>query len=234
MLEKVLVVDDDPTQIKMVSTLLGASGFKTLTAANGREALRVMIENKPDLILLDVMMPELGGCETCRLIREISKIPVIMLTGQSKSEADIVHGLDCGADEYLFKPVGSRELLARIKATLRRTDRAFNNNQKKTVFSNSYLTVDVPERKVTVNGSKLRLTPHEFRLLALLVENADRIISHKQVLEHVWGFEYTDDVDYVRIYVSHLRQKIEPKPSAPTYIMTEPGVGYYFHAPSQN
>jgi DNA-binding response OmpR family regulator len=234
MLEKVLIVDDDPAQVRMVTTLLNASGLKALKAANGREAVRIMIESKPDIILLDVVMPELSGCETCRLIREISKVPVIMLTGQRKSEEDIIHGLECGADEYLFKPVGNRELLARIKATLRRTDRAFSNNIKRTVFSNDYLTVDVPERKVTVNGLKLRLTPREFRLLALLVENADRIMSHKQVLEHVWGFEYTDDVDYVRIYVSHLRQKIEPKPSSPTYIMTEPGVGYYFHSPSQN
>jgi two-component system, OmpR family, KDP operon response regulator KdpE len=234
MLEKILVVDDDAAQVRMVSTLLSVSGFTTLKAANGREALRVMIENKPDLILLDIQMPELDGCETCRLIREISKVPVIMLTGQRKSEEDIVHGLDCGADEYLFKPVGNRELLARIKATLRRTGRVFDNNEKKAVFSNAYLTVDVPEHKVTVNGSKLRLTPHEFRLLALLVENADHIIPHQQLLERVWGVNYVDDIDYVRIYVSHLRQKIEPEPSSPKYIMTEPGVGYYFQTASQN
>jgi DNA-binding response OmpR family regulator len=229
MLEKVLVVDDDPAQVRLVSTLLDVSGFKALKARNGREAVRITVEDKPDLILLDIMMPEIDGCETCRLIREISKTPVIMLTGQCKSEADIVHGLDCGADEYLSKPVGNRELLARIKATLRRTERlSQNTNSKKTVFSNKYLTVDVPERKVVVNGERLKLTPHEFRLLALLVENADHIISHQQVLEHVWGFEYVNDVDYVRIYVSHLRQKIEPTPSNPAYIMTEPGVGYYF------
>ncbi len=232
MLEKILIVDDDPAQIRMASTLLGASGFKTLKASNGREAVRVVVEDKPDLILLDIMMPELDGCETCRLIRELSKVPVIMLTGQRKSEEDIVHGLDCGADEYLAKPVGNRELLARIKATLRRNDKFTDNNKKKTFFTNDYLTVNVSERKVVVNGERLKLTPHEFRLLALLVENADRIMSHQQVLEHVWGFEYVDDVDYVRIYVSHLRQKIEPKPSAPTYIMTEPGVGYYFRSAS--
>ncbi len=228
MLEKILIVDDDPSQVRMVTALLNASGFKPLKAGNGREAVRVTVEDKPDLILLDIMMPELDGIETCRLIREISRVPVIILTGQRKSEDDIVHGLDCGADEYLAKPVGNRELLARIKATLRRNLKFIDQAKKKTVFSNNYLTVDVPERKVVVNGERLRLTPREFRLLALLVENADRIMSHQQVLEQVWGFEYVDDVDYVRIYVSHLRQKIEPKPSSPKYIMTEPGVGYYF------
>jgi two-component system, OmpR family, KDP operon response regulator KdpE len=234
MLEKILIVDDDPAQVRMVSTLLNASGFKPIRAFNGREAMREVVENKPDLILLDISMPELDGCETCRLIREISKVPVIMLTGQFKAETDIVHGLECGADEYLAKPVGNRELLARIKATLRRTQKFDTNAKKKAVFSNNYMTVDVPERKVVVNGQRLRLTPREFRLLALLVENADRIISHQQVLEHVWGFEYVDDVDYVRIYVSHLRQKIEPEPSSPQYIMTEPGVGYYFRTACQN
>jgi DNA-binding response OmpR family regulator len=234
MLEKVLIVDDDPAQVRMVSTLLNASGFKPIKASNGREAMREVVENKPDLILLDISMPEIDGCETCRLIREFSKVPVIMLTGQFKAETDIVRGLECGADEYLAKPVGNRELLARIKATLRRTQKFDTNAKKKAVFSNSYITVDIPERKVVVNGLRLRLTPREFRLLALLVENADRILSHQQVLEHVWGFEYVDDVDYVRIYVSHLRQKIEPKPSVPQYIMTEPGVGYYFRTACPN
>jgi len=229
MLEKVLIVDDDPAQLRMVSSLLNASGFKALKANNGREAVRATVEDNPDLILLDIMMPEIDGCQTCRLIRELSETPVIMLTGKRNSEEDIVQGLNCGADEYILKPVGNRELVARIKATLRRFEKVKARNiKKKAFFSNDYLTIDVPERKVTVNGARLKLTPREFRLLALLVENADRIISHQQVLEHVWGFEYVDDVDYVRIYVSHLRQKIEPKPSSPTYILTEPGVGYYF------
>ncbi len=230
MFEKILVVDDDPAQIRMVSSLLNASGFKVFKAGNGREVVRVMLQDKPDLILLDIMMPGIDGCETCRLIREISEVPVIMLTGKRNSEEDIILGLDAGADEYLSKPVSNRELLARIKATLRRAEKSPENAWKNPVFSNDYLTVDIPERKVVVNGQRLKLTPHEFRLLALLVENADRIMSHQQVLERVWGFEYADDVDYVRIYVSHLRQKIEPEPSSPTYILTEPGVGYYFRS----
>ena len=230
MLEKILIVDDDPAQIRMVSTILSASGFKILKASSGREAVRVMVEDKPDLVLLDINMPEMDGMQTCRLIREISKVPVIMVTGQRNSEEDIVHGLDCGADEYLPKPVGNRELLARIKAALRRADKLFDVGKKKAYFSNAYLTVDVMERKVTVKGERLKLTPHEFRLLALLVENADHTIPHRQVLEQVWGFDYTGDIDYIRIYVNHLRQKIEPEPSVPTYILTEPGVGYYFRS----
>lgn len=230
--EKILIVDDEPAQVRMVSTILGASGFKALNAANGREAVRATVEDKPDLVLLDVVMPEIDGCQTCRLIREISTVPVIMLTGQRNSESDIVHGLECGADEYLAKPVGARELLARIKAALRRVEKTSVKTNRNTCFSNRYLTVNVPERKVTVNGVRLKLTPHEFRLLALLVENAGRTVSHREMLEQVWGFDYVDDIDYVRIYVSRLRQKIEPVPSAPTYILTEPGVGYYFRTAS--
>jgi two-component system KDP operon response regulator KdpE len=228
-LEKILVVDDDPAQLRMVSSLLNANGLKALRANGGREAVRMTVNDKPDLIILDVVMPELDGWETCRLIRGQSDVPVIMMTGRRRTEEDIVRGLDCGADEYLYKPVGDRELLARIKAALRRSMKTpVRNIPPKACYSDQYLTVDVPERKVFVNGERLKLTPREFRLLALLVENTDKILSHKQVLENVWGYEYVNDVDYVRIYVSHLRRKIEPNPSVPKYILTEQGVGYYF------
>jgi DNA-binding response OmpR family regulator len=231
--KKILVVDDEPGQIRLASQLLNASGYTVLKASSGQEAVRLVYDSKPDLVLLDVMMPEIDGWQTCRLIREVSEVPVIMLTGKRNSEDDIVRGLECGADEYLAKPVGNRELLARVKAALRRAEKpSYKKENKKTVFTSDYLTIDVAERKVIANGQRLKLTPREFRLLALLVENADHIMSHQQVLEHVWGWEYIDDVDYVRIYVSHLRQKIEPEPSAPQYILTEPGVGYYFSNPS--
>jgi DNA-binding response OmpR family regulator len=225
---KILVVDDEPAQLRLVEKLLAANGYEVAKAASAREAVRLVYERQPELILLDVVMPEIDGWQTCRLIREISDVPVIMLTGKRNSEDDIVHGLESGADDYLTKPVGNRELLARVKAALRRIDMSGSNGRKKVCFSNDYLTIDVPERKVTVNGERLKLTPREFRLLALLVENAGRILSHQQVLENVWGWEYINDVDYVRIYISHLRQKIERDPSKPEYILTEPGVGYYF------
>jgi DNA-binding response OmpR family regulator len=230
MARKILVVDDEPAQLRLTEQVLAGRGYEVIKAASGQEAIRLVYERKPDLVLLDVMMPEIDGWQTCRLTREITDVPVIMLTGKRCSEDDIVHGLECGADEYLVKPVGNRELLARVRAALRRSEApAGGKERKKAIFSNDYLTVDVAERKVLVNGRKLKLTPREFRLLALLVENPDRVLSHQQMLENVWGWEYIDDVDYVRIYVSHLRQKIEPEPSRPRYILTEPGVGYSFH-----
>ena len=230
MAKKILVVDDEAAQIRLVTQVLGGNGYEVLKASSGQEAVRVVYEHKPALVLLDVIMPEIDGWQTCRLIREMSDIPIIMFTGKRNSEEDIVRGLECGADEYLAKPVGNRELLARVKAVLRRAEKPSSLNEKKVIFANDYLTIDVMERKVTVNGQRLKLTPREFRLLSLLVENTDHILSHKQVLENVWGWEYIDDIDYVRIYVSHLRQKIEPDPSQPRYILTEPGVGYYFHS----
>jgi len=231
--KKILVVDDEAAQLRLADQILASNGYEVIKASSGQEAVRIVYERKPDLVLLDVMMPEIDGWQTCRLIREVSDMPVIMFTGKRNSEDDIVRGLECGADEYLSKPVGNRELLARVKAVLRRAEKPSSKNErKKVIFTNDYLTIDVAERKVIVNGERLKLTPREFRLLALLVENAGRILSHQQVLENVWGWEYIDDVDYVRIYVSHLRQKIEPDPSQPKYILTEPGVGYYFRSAS--
>jgi two-component system KDP operon response regulator KdpE len=229
MLKKILVVDDEPVQLRLVEQILSGNGYGVVKAGSGEEAIRLVYEDKPDLVILDVLMPGIDGWQTCRCIREASDVPIIMLTGKRNSEDDVVRGLEYGADEYLSKPVGNRELLARVRAALRRADKpAAQRGRKNTVFNNEYLTVDVAEHKVTVKGERLKLTPREFRLLALLVENAGRIMSHQQVLENVWGWEYIDDVDYVRIYISHLRQKIEADPSQPKYILTEPGVGYYF------
>ncbi len=229
MAKKILVVDDEAAQLRLTEQVLVGKGYEVIKAGSAQEAIRFYYERKPDLILLDVMMPEIDGWQTCRLIREVSDVPVIMMTGKRCSEDDIVRGLECGADEYLVKPVGNRELSARVRAALRRAESPPGNDRKKVLFSDDYLSVDVAGRKVAVNGQKLKLTPREFRLLALLVENSDRVLSHQQVLEKVWGWEYIDDVDYVRIYISHLRQKIEPEPSRPRYILTEPGVGYSFH-----
>ncbi len=227
--KKILIVDDEPAQLRLAEQVLSANGYSVIKASTGAEAIRLTYENQPDLVILDVMMPGLDGWQTCRAIRETSDVPVIMLTGKRNSEEDIVRGLECGADEYLAKPVGNRELLARVRAALRRTEIPAPANTRKNIgFSNEYLTIDVKERKVTVSGQRVKLTPREFSLLAVLVENSGRILSHQQVLSSVWGWEYTDDVDYVRIYISHLRQKIERNPSKPVYILTEPGVGYYF------
>ncbi len=200
-----------------------------LKAGSGQEGLRLLFTEKPDLVFLDVVMPRMDGWQTCQRIREISDIPIIMLTGKQKAEEDIVRGLDYGADEYLFKPVGSRELVARVRAVLRRIELPFSAEVKREVtYADDFLTVDIAERKVMVKGERVKLTPREFRMFALLVENAGHILTHKELLEKVWGWEYIDDLDYVRIYISHLRQKIEPDSTLPRYVITEPGVGYYF------
>jgi len=227
--KKILVVDDEPSFARLVNQVLTYSGFEVFTANDGQEALRLMYANKPDLVLLDVVMPKMDGWQTCSRIREVSDVPIVMLTGKQKSEEDVVRGLDYGADEYLIKPIGNKELVARVKAVLRRAELPpITEAKPKITYSDPYLTVDIEERKITVNGERIRLTPMEFRLFAALVENAGRVLTHKQLLEKVWGWEYTDDLDYVRIYISHLRQKLEPNPSQPRYIITEPGVGYYF------
>jgi DNA-binding response OmpR family regulator len=228
--KKILVVDDDPVFLELVEQVLAPQGYKVLKAGNGQDGLRLLFIEKPDLVLLDVVMPRMDGWQTCQRIREISDVPIIILTGKPRSEDDIVRGLSYGADEYLIKPVGNRELVARVRAVLRRFELpSVPDTQKEITYGDDYLTVDIAERKVMVNGELVKLTPREFRLFAVLVENAGRIVTHKQILEKVWGWEYIDDLDYVRIYVSRLRRKIEPNATLPRYIVTEPGVGYSFH-----
>jgi two-component system KDP operon response regulator KdpE len=234
MAKKILIVDDELALVRLTSQVLTKKGYETLEADNGQEALRLFFAHKPDLVLLDVVMPGLDGWQTCGRIRDISPtIPIIMLTGKRKTEDDMVRGLDHGADEYLIKPVGNRELVARVRSVLRRAELPsyLDGKEKAITFSDGFLTIDVNERRVMVNGERVKLTPIEFRLLVLLLENAGRILTHQQLLEKVWGWEYVDDLDYLRIYISHLRRKLEPEPALPKYIVTEPGVGYYFQKP---
>ena len=233
MVKKILIVDDDAALVRLFDQFLTGKGYDVLKANNGQEALRLFFAHKPDLVLLDIVMPEMDGWQTCSRIRDLSDVPIIMLTGQQKDEDDVVRGLDYGADDYLLKPVGSKELLARVRAILRRAELPpALDVEKRVTYTDDYLAVDIAERKVMVNGKRVKLTPIEFRLLVFLVENAGRILTHQQLLEKVWGWEYTDDLDYVRIYISHLRRKIEPEPAKPRYILTEPGVGYYFQKAS--
>ncbi|MFC2014882.1 response regulator transcription factor [Chloroflexota bacterium] len=227
--KKILAIDNDKIFLRLVDQVLSHQGFDVIKAGSGKEGLRLLFAQKPDIVLLDVAMPGMDGWQTCQRIRELADIPIIMVTGKLKAEEDIVRGLDYGADEYLFKPVGNRELVARVRAVLRRNELLSSNDMKREIaFADDFLSVVIAERKVMVKGERIKLTPREFRLFALLVEKAGRILTHKELLEKVWGWEYTDDLDYVRIYISHLRQKIEPSPSLPRYIITEPGVGYSF------
>ncbi len=228
--KKILIVDDDPALVEMVVMVLTEKGYEVIKATNGQEALQVLFDGKPDLVLLDVVMPRMNGWQTCSRIREFSStVPIIMLSGKRMTEDDVVRGLDYGADDYLLKPAGSKELVARVRAILRRAELpSYSGKVREITFNDGSLTVNVMERKITVNGERIKLTPIEFRLLALLLQNAGRILTHQQLLEKVWGWEYVDDLDYVRIYISHLRRKIEPDPTLPKYIITEPGVGYLF------
>ncbi|MFC1910769.1 response regulator transcription factor [Chloroflexota bacterium] len=231
MAKKILVVDDEPAFLRLVTMVLKQEGYEILTANNGQEALKILFDYKPDLVLLDVMMPKMDGRQTCARIREISELPVVMLTGKQTSEEDVVRGLDFGADDYLLKPIGNKELLARVRVIMRRSDLLASAEvmaAKEKVYSDGNLGVDVAGRVVLLNGERIKLTPNQFRLVAILIENIGRVITHRELLEKVWGWEYTDDLDYVGIYVSHLRQKIEPAPANPKYMITQPGVGYYF------
>jgi len=233
MTRKILIIDDDSVFARLVDQVLTGQGFEVLKTGSGPEGLRLLFAEKPDLVLLDVVMPKMDGWQTCQRIREISDVPIVMLTGQQKAEEDIVRGLDYGVDEYLFKPVGNRELVARVKAVFRRAELPSLTEAREAItYTDDFLTVNINERKVMVNGERIKLTPREFRLFAILVEKAGQILTHRELLEKVWGWEYIDDLDYVRIYISHLRQKLEPVPGLPRYIITEPGVGYYFQQAS--
>jgi two-component system KDP operon response regulator KdpE len=205
---------------------LQVEGFNVIIASSGSEALDRVREDLPDLVLLDVRMPELDGFETLQLLREVSDVPVIMLTVRSEEE-DIVRGLELGADDYVTKPFRARELSSRIRAVLRRTQGAASP-ESAIVEIDDHLSVDYNRREVIVDGERVNLRPTEFRLLYHLIENAGWVVPHETLLAKVWGYEYQEEVHYLRLYITYLRKKIEPDPSNPKYILTERGVGYRF------
>ena len=223
---KLLIIDDDQKLVEAMALYLTKAGYEVFTAAGGRDGLQKLYHHQPDLVLLDIMMPGLSGWEVCERIREVSNVPVIMLTARGQ-EADRVKGLQMGADDYVTKPFGLRELEARIQAVLRRTA-SLPSTETAVIYSDENLTVNLAERRVLVRGEWVALTPTEFRLLACLVENAGRVLTHNQLLERVWGWEYRDDLDYVRVYIWRLRRKVEKSPDEPEYILTEHGFGYSF------
>lgn len=225
--KRVLVVDDEPRVIGFIRMNLEIEGYEILEAHNGVEALEAIRTKLPDMVLLDVMMPELDGFETLRMLREFSNIPVIMLTAKGE-ESDKVYGLELGADDYVSKPFGPRELSSRIKAVLRRSDIPSASPDQAILEIDSHLSVDFNRREVIVDGERVKLRPTEYRLLYHLIENAGWTVPHEQLLAKVWGYEYRDEAHYVRLYVNYLREKIEPDPSSPRYILTERGVGYRF------
>lgn len=225
--KRILVVDDEPRMINFIRMNLELEGHQVIDAHSGLEALEAVRTKLPDVILLDVMMPDLDGFETLRLLREFSTIPVIMLTAKGE-ENDKVYGLELGADDYITKPFGPRELSSRIKAVMRRADMPSTTPNQAVLKIDERLSVDFNRREVMVMGERIKLRPTEYRLLYHLIENAGWTVPHDQLLAKVWGYEYRDEAHYVRLYVNYLREKIEEDPSNPKYILTERGVGYRF------
>jgi two-component system KDP operon response regulator KdpE len=224
----ILVVDDEPQLRRSMKATLTDLGYLVLEARSGEEALNVLRRQPADLILLDLNMPGIGGLETCRAIRETSEVPIVVLSVRD-AERDKVHALDAGADDYVTKPFGIQELLARIRAALRRNP-ALAGAERQNVI-NADLTIDFAARRVIVRGKRIRLTPKEFDLLRLLMDHPNRPVPHRKLLQTVWGPDYGDEVEYLRVLVNQLRKKIEPLPASPRYLLTEPWVGYKFAVP---
>ncbi|MGB7024208.1 MAG: response regulator transcription factor [Candidatus Acidiferrales bacterium] len=224
----ILVVDDEPQIRRVMRTTLSAAGYTIVEAHTGEEALEQIRNERPDLILLDMNMPGLGGLDTCREIRDTSDIPVIMLTVRN-TERDKVTALDAGADDYVVKPFATQELLARIRAALRRSP----SSETMPTFVSKDLRIDFERRNVAVQGRPVRLTPKEFDILRLLVANEGKAVPHRTLLQTVWGPDYGEETEYLRVFINQLRKKIEPDPRRPRYIRTEPWVGYRFKASNE-
>jgi two-component system KDP operon response regulator KdpE len=230
---KVLIVDDEQDIREALGRKLRKEKFEVVLRSDGLEGLKAFHSEHPDLVILDIVMPgEMDGLTTCRRIREVADTPIVMLSANAITEEDVIEGLNAGADEYLIKPVRMNEFVARIKAILRRVQLSSSDSEQG--YDDGYLSVDLQRRHVHVDGKKIHLTPTEFKLLAVLLENAGHVVTQRDLLEQVWGKEYIDDIYYPRVYISQLRRKIEPEPSNPVYILTEHRVGYRFEKQLSN
>jgi two-component system KDP operon response regulator KdpE len=221
----VLVVDDEPQILRVMRASLPARGYEVITATNGADALCQIRKQVPDVVILDLVMPEMSGLEVCRSVREFSSVPIIVLSAKG-SESDKVAALDLGADDYVTKPFGMDELLARVRAVLRRLSSSGIDHQ---VLRVGDLCIDRDERRVVVADKEIRLTPKEFDLLQYLVRNPGKVVTHQALLQSVWGWQSTDQIEYLRVFINQLRRKIEPDASHPRYILTEPWGGYRFN-----
>lgn len=222
----VLVIDDDKTLLRLLQEALTKAGYQVILTSNGIDGLQEMYARQPDLVLLDVMMPRMDGWETLSRIRQISRVPVIMLTAKD-GEQEKVRGFNLGVDDYVTKPFSFAELVARAGAVLRRarTSAPVAKNKR---YSSGDLVLDVDAHRVTKGGKLVELTPTEFRLLETLAEHAGRVLTHEQLLEKVWGYDAGEDTGYIKRYIWYLRQKLEDDPTNPQHILTERGFGYSF------
>jgi two-component system KDP operon response regulator KdpE len=230
MKQKILVIDDEEFAVRLLRRCLEAEGYDVVSAGNGAQGLQVLVEQSPDLVLLDLMMPGIDGWEVCRQIREITSIPVIMLSAVGSDSAK-VRGLNQGADDYVTKPYSMPELVARVNAALRRY--RMNPTEGLVARIDERLTVDRARRRIVVEGQRVELSPTEYRILTCFLDNPDRTLTHQSLLTQVWGWEYMDEIDYLKVYIHRLRRKIEPTPQKPRYILTERGLGYRFQVPHE-
>ena len=226
---KILVVDDEASIVNIISFNLKKEGYEVITANDGETGLELALSEKPDLVLLDIMMPQMDGYEVCRKIREKSAVPIIMLTARA-DEVDKVIGLEMGADDYVTKPFGNRELMARVKANLRRTiaNEAAKSAKNTNISEYGDITIDFKRYEVKKRGETINLTVRETELLNFLATQQSQIFTRETLLEKVWGYEYLGDVRAVDVTIRRLREKIEDDPGKPQYIITKRGVGYYF------
>ena len=219
----ILVIDDEPQILRALRTILTARQFKVTTASRGDEGLSLAAAQPPDLVILDLSLPDMDGFEVCERLREWTQAPIIVLSVRD-AEKDKVSALDKGADDYLTKPFGIEELLARIRVALKHSAQATGATH--TLISAGSLVIDLPRHIITRNGEEVKLTATEFKLVAYLASNADRVLTHQSILTHVWGSADADHVEYLRVYIGQLRKKLEDDPEEPRYLITEPGVGY--------
>jgi two-component system, OmpR family, KDP operon response regulator KdpE len=221
----ILVIDDEPQILRALRTILTAKKFRVTTASRGEEGLALAATALPDLVILDLGLPDLDGFTVCARLREWSNVPIIVLSVK-ESERDKVRALDQGADDYLVKPFGIEELLARIRVALRHS--AQSPGGQETSIKAGDLMIDLARHVVTRDGSEVKLTVTEFKLLVYLAQNPGRVLTHQSILSKVWGIEYIDDVEYLRVYISQLRKKLEQDSRHPRHLLSEPGVGYRF------
>lgn len=226
----ILIIEDNEELCRILQLTLEANGYKVVFANDGVKGMRAFEEIRPDLVVLDISLPQMDGWEICQRIRRKSDIPILMMTATAVSEEDIAAGLEMGADEFMIKPIGKLEFPARVKALLRRAKPTQYSAHPTTTYKDDYLIADLSTRRIQVDTREIRLTPTEFNLLALFIQNSGRVLTFTEILEKVWGKEYKHEHHYPRIYVSHLRRKIEPDYKNPTYIHNEYGVGYRFVA----
>lgn len=225
MSEKVLVIDDEETTVKLLSILLESNEFEVIKAYRAEDGLKMAYRHHPDIVLLDIMMPDMDGWEVCARLRELSDVPIIFLSARTDTN-DIVKGLEMGADDYVVKPYDGDELVARLRAHLRRAPES--SMSEELVFDGGYFRINFLNREVTVGEEVQHLTPKEFSLLSVLARNAGRVLTRQELVTKAWGEEYADAVDSLKLYIHYLRKKIERDPNRPSFILTSRGVGYRF------